>query len=83
MNNLLNGVWMKAASAKGALIQRAKHSIREERGGAEIVAVIILVAIVVLLAVVFRAQLGALVQKIWSSITGKAEVITKDFELTP
>jgi flagellin-like protein len=81
MNNLLNGVLVRAKCTKDALLQRAKSAIREERGGAEIIAVIILVAIVVLLAVLFRTQIGTLVKNIWTSISGKEKIVTSDFPI--
>ncbi|MDR1158452.1 MAG: hypothetical protein LBK75_09175 [Oscillospiraceae bacterium] len=82
MNNLLNGVLVRAKWTKDALLQKTKNFIHEERGGAEIIAVIILVAIVVLLAVAFRSQLGTLVKNIWSSISGKETELTSDFDLS-
>lgn len=41
---------------------------REERGGAEIIAAIILLAIVILLAVAFKEKIGKLLQDIWSNV---------------
>jgi flagellin-like protein len=81
MSNFLNGVCIRAKWAKSALVQKTKNFIREERGGAEIIAVIILVAIVVLLAVAFRSQLGELVKNIWSAIKGQEKTITGEFDL--
>lgn len=59
--------------------ERMKEFLQEEKGGAEIVSVIVLVAIVILLAVFFRSQLGTLVNKIWGGISGKADALTKEF----
>lgn len=53
--------------------------IKDERGEVNIVATIILLGIAVLLAVAFRNQIGGLVDKIFSAISGKEKELTKDF----
>lgn len=62
---------------------RVENFLKEEKGGSEIVATIVLVAIVVLLAVAFKSQLVSLVQGIWSGIDGQAAVINSSIDLTP
>lgn len=66
--------------------QIVKHNAKEginnflkrERGGSEIVATIVLIAIVVLLAVLFKDQIGALVNKMWNSINTNAAPVLDD-----
>lgn len=57
---------------------RAKESVKnfwkQEKGGSEIVAVIVLIAIVMLLAVLFKDQLSDLVERIWNSINANADL---------
>ena len=53
--------------------------IKDERGEVNIVATIILLGIAVLLAVAFREQIGELVDKIFTKISGKGEKLTEDF----
>lgn len=73
---------MICAKIQAARFKESVHEfLHKERGGAEIVATIVLVAIVVLLAVAFREQLVSLVQGIWSGITDKAGEINQDIDL--
>ncbi len=66
--------------------QTVKHNVKEgikdflkkERGGSEIVATIVLIAIVVLLAVLFKDQIGALVNSMWRSINANADPVINE-----
>lgn len=82
MNDLVIRAIVVKAMLCDAIREKRDAFLKEERGGAEILAVIILVAIVVLLAVFFREQLGELVSEIWNSISGKTEKISADFGTT-
>ena len=75
MKGLLNSVYFGCMSISA----KARKFLKDEKGGAEIIATIILVAVVVLLALFFREQIGALVTNIWSSISGKEGEITESF----
>lgn len=57
-----------------------KEDIRDffcrERGGSEIIATIVLIAIVVLLAVLFKDQIGNLVNNMWNDINTNSQGLT-------
>lgn len=79
MDKYLIHAKIRLEKVKEAMRETLHNFIHEEKGAAEILAVIILVVIVVLLAVAFRKQLGDFVQKLWDSITGQADEVTKEF----
>ena len=79
MKKLLTNAYVKCSTALFSAKTNMKRFAREEKGGAEIIATIILVAIVVLLALFFREQIGNLVSSIWGGITGQSEQITTSF----
>ena len=79
MKKLLTNAYVKCSNALFNAKTSVKRLAHEEKGGAEIIATIILVAIVVLLALFFREQIGSLVSSIWGSITGQSEQITASF----
>lgn len=68
MNTLFIHGQILAEKAKG----RIKEFWKQEKGGSEIVAVIVLIAVVMLLAVLFKEQLANLVTTIWNSINANA-----------
>ena len=57
--------WMRHMKSAG------NRLAQEERGGAEIIAAIILLAIVILLAVAFKEKIGKLLTDIWNNVDTK------------
>lgn len=51
----------------------------DEEGDVNILSMVILMAIAVLVAVAFRKKLAALIEKLFKSIDGNADNLTKDF----
>lgn len=50
------------------------HLFREEKGGSEIIALVVIIGIVITLAFVFRKQIGDLFASLWNSmVKGGAE----------
>lgn len=66
MNAFINKLCIKGMIAK----QNLQKKILEERGEANIIAIILVLAIVIALAIVFRKAIGSLFDQIWDGITG-------------
>lgn len=50
------------------------HLFREEKGGSEIIALVVIIGIVITLAFVFRKEIGNLFKELWNSmVKGSAE----------
>lgn len=49
------------------------HLFREEKGGSEIIALIVIIAIVIALAFAFREQIGEVFAKLWEMVKNSAE----------
>lgn len=64
MSNLVDKLYFKAMMAKAKVSQLWK----DEKGDTNIIAIILILAIVIALAIVFKSQLSALFNKIWSSL---------------
>lgn len=64
MSNVVDKLYFKAMMAKAKVSQLWK----DEKGDTNIIAIIIILAIVIALAIVFKSQLSALFNKIWSSL---------------
>ena len=79
MNRRLTGMYVRTKLAMEGISSKVRNFLTEEKGGAEIIATIVLVAIVVLLALFFREQIGNLVSSIWSAIAGKEDELTQSF----
>jgi FlaG/FlaF family flagellin (archaellin) len=62
-------------------IKLLKAYLNNESGAAKIIAVIVLVAIAIILAIAFRTQIGDFLQNIWSSISGREDELTSEFDL--
>lgn len=54
---------------------------KSENGGAEIIAVVVLIAIVVVLGVAFKSQIADLIKNIWSGITGNTADLNASVDL--
>lgn len=68
MNRILTRSYLRFQSWMGHMKSAGKRLAQEERGGAEIIAAIILLAIVIILAVAFKEKIGSLLQDIWSNV---------------
>ena len=79
MKKFLTNAYIKGATAMLSAKAKCNRLVKEEKGGSEIIATIILVAVVVLLALFFREQIGSLISNIWNSITGAEGEITESF----
>ncbi len=64
MSKLMNRIYFKGLS----VLEKAKATMKDERGDTNIIAIIIILAIVIALAVIFRNQIMALFNKIWNSL---------------
>ena len=52
---------------------KAKSALTNERGEANIIAIILVLAIVIALAIIFKNQLSGLFNRIWGSLMGNVE----------
>lgn len=64
MSKLADKLYYKALAAKVKIGQ----ILKDEKGDTNIIAIIIILAIVIALAIVFKAQLSALFNKIWTKL---------------
>ncbi len=64
MSKLVNKLYFKGLQAK----ENVSKLLKNERGEANIIAIILILAIVIALAIIFRNQLTALFNKIWNSL---------------
>jgi flagellin-like protein len=64
MSKLMNKLCMKGLQAQ----KKLQKLWSDERGETNIIAIILILAIVIALAIIFRTQLTALFNKIWSSL---------------
>lgn len=75
----MDAMMIKARIHANNFMNRVKDFMKEEKGGAEIVATIVLVAIVVLLAVAFKDQLAGLVSDVWAGVDANADKLSETF----
>lgn len=63
---------------------RAKYTQlkNSENGGAEIIAVVVLIAIVVVLGVAFKDKIADLIKNIWEGITGNTAGLNEGVDLS-
>lgn len=66
LNAILNAVMICKAKVHG-LFQRV---FKEQAGGAEIIATLIIIAVVLVLAIAFRDNISALVKSLWNGMLG-------------
>ena len=64
MQNLLNLIVLQGLLVK----EKARKVLTNERGEANIIAIILILAIVIALAIIFRNQLTSLFNRIWTSL---------------
>ena len=60
-----------------------RRTFKEQAGGAEIIATLIIVGIVLILAFIFKDQLIALVQKLWNELLKNGNQNTKQGNVVP
>ena len=75
MSTITNMIMTKGLMAK----QKLAKLMKNERGEANIIAIILVLAIVIALAIVFRKAIGDLFDSIWDSITGEVGDATKNY----
>lgn len=54
--------------------QTVSRFVGEEKGGAEVIATLIIIAVVIVLALAFRDNLSELVKSLWNNMTETGEV---------
>lgn len=69
MQALVNLIILKSLFVK----DKAKSLLTNERGEANIIAIILVLAIVIALAIIFKNQLSSLFNRIWSSLFGNVD----------
>lgn len=79
--NVLDTAVLHVQNCSRMAKEKVKEFFTEEKGGAEIIATMVLVAIVVALAVAFRSQLQTLFDTIWADVDVAPAV--EDFNVTP
>lgn len=73
MSKLFNKLTFKLLKAKTNVCKTMKN----ESGEANIIAIILVLAIVIALAIIFRQQISALFNKIWSSLFSDVDKVIK------
>lgn len=68
MNRILTRSYLCFQSWMRHMKSAGNRLAQEERGGAEIIAAIILLAIVIILAVAFKEKIGSLLESIWKNV---------------
>lgn len=68
MNRILTRSYLCFQSWMRHMKSAGNRLAQEERGGAEIIAAIILLAIVIILAVAFKEKIGKLLESIWKNV---------------
>lgn len=69
MSKLVNKMYFKALAAKNTVL----NALKNERGEANIISIILILVIVIALAIVFRDSLTSLFNKIWNSLFNKVD----------
>lgn len=69
MKKFMTKMYVKAMLAS----KDVKAFIKNEQGDTNIIAIILILAIVIALAIVFRSQLTALFNRIWSGLFGQVD----------
>ena len=81
---MLNMINMAMTSTKVKVDSWFRRVFKEQAGGAEVIATLIIIAVVLVLALVFRDNLTKLVSSLWNNMTsmGKegAEVTVPNWE---
>lgn len=80
MKKFLTSAYISAKTAKFMMSDKVKSFLKEEKGGAEIIATIVLVAVVVLLALFFKDQITEMVNNIWGAVSGREGDITSPID---
>lgn len=64
----MSGLFNKVSAFKLRAVSKMAKLWKNEKGEANIIAIILILAIVIALAIIFRNQLGNLFNKIWNSL---------------
>ena len=71
---MLNELYFKATCAAMNAKQRFINFLRKEKGGSEIIAIVLVIAIVIVLAAIFWDKISEFFTNLWDSVTGKNPV---------
>ncbi len=80
----MTALWVNGSiflnNQKDKLKEKAKEIFLDETGAVDIVAIVVMMGIAVILAVVFREQIGGLLEHLAGTIQGQADKAIKDGE---
>ena len=68
MNNMLNKVYFGSLNCRAKVNGFFRRAFKEEKGGAELIATLIIIGIVLILAFAFKDKLIGLVKNLWNSL---------------
>jgi len=71
---MLTAINCALVSAKTAVQGWFRRVFKEQAGGAEVIATLIIIAVVLALALIFRKNLAALVSNLWNSLVKSTDV---------
>ena len=78
MNNLLNKIYFGIVKGKRKAKAIMHHFAHDEKGAAEIIAMIVIIGLILVLAFVFRDAIIKLFQNLWNSFVKNADKKEKD-----
>lgn len=67
----MNAIGIGLFSAAQSVKARFRNFLRKEKGGSEIIAVVLVIAIVLVLGGIFWEQISAFFSDLWASVVGK------------
>ncbi|BBF41449.1 hypothetical protein lbkm_0123 [Lachnospiraceae bacterium KM106-2] len=76
MKELVDNLYFKTTTF---LKVQKERFFSEERGGAEIIAVIVLVAVAVALGIAFKTEIKKFADSLWLGITGNKDAVTNKY----
>lgn len=72
MNHLMNKLYLNLVFGLGRAKKKSKevmnHFLNEEKGAAEIIAMIVIIGVVLVIAFVFRKAIGDLFTSLWNTL---------------
>ncbi len=66
---MFNAINYALASAKGTVHGWFRRVFKEQAGGAEVIATLVIIAVVLVLALAFRDNISELVKSLWNNMT--------------
>lgn len=73
------GNWM--SMTRSWIRAKASLPVKEELGGGEIIAVVVVIAIVIVLGVLFQEQITTLFGTLWEKVTGASDGIQQSVSI--